>query len=124
MLGATSDGMEIWPTQIKLYSSIFSIAAELIVQDRIHPEQLITHRFALNNYKDALITATRKVQSHAIKVVFDYSLQRSSVVPNKKAAARTPLPSLASAAALKTPQKLLHAIPHDNAKESLRQIRL
>jgi len=29
-----------------------------------------------------------------------------------------------SAGVLKTPQKLVHAIPHDNAKEALRQLRL
>ena len=124
LLGATSHGMEIWLPQTKQHSSTFSIAAELMAQDRIHPEQLITHRFALNNYKDALITATCKARSYAIKVVFDYSLQPASVVPNSRAVSRTLLPPLMSAGVLKTPQKLVHAIPHDNAKEALRQLRL
>ena len=124
LLGTTSHGMETWPPQTKQSSSTFSIAAELMVQDRIHPEQLITHRFTLNNYKDALITATRKARSHAIKVVFDYSRERPWVVPNSRAVSRTPLPSFISAEVLKTPQKLVYAISHDNAKEALRQLRL
>ncbi|HEY4033548.1 MAG TPA: hypothetical protein VGL94_06240, partial [Ktedonobacteraceae bacterium] len=93
------------------------------------------HRFALNNYKDALISATRKARSHAIKVVFDYSLQPASIVPNSKAGVRTPLPLSTSTGALKalplptstgTLKALpmpVRAIPHDNAKDELRQLR-
>jgi hypothetical protein len=125
LLGSTSHGMETWPPQTKQQYSTFSIAAELMAQDCIHPEQLITHRFALNNYKDALITATRKARTHAIKVVFDYSLQPASVVPNSKAGgARTPLPLPTSRDVLKTSQKLVHATPYDHAKDTLRQLRL
>jgi len=124
LLGSTSHGMETWPPQTKQQYSTFSIAAELMAQDRIHPEQLITHRFALNNYKDALITATRKARTHAIKVVFDYSLQPASVVPNSKTGARTPLPLPISGGGLKTSQKLVHVTPYDNAKDTLRQLRL
>lgn len=135
LLGTTSHGMEVWPPQTKQRSSTFSIAAELMAQDRIHPEELITHRFALNNYKDALISATRKARSHAIKVVFDYSLQPASIVPNSKAGVRTPLPLSTSTGALKalplptstgTLKALpmpVRAIPHDNAKDELRQLR-
>ena len=125
LLGSTSHGMETWPPQTKQQYSTFSIAAELMAQDCIHPEQLITHRFALNNYKDALITATRKARTHAIKVVFDYSLQPASVVPNSKAGgARTPLPVPTSRDVPKTSQKLVHATHYDNAKDTLRQLRL
>ncbi len=119
LLGATSHGMETWPPQTQQRISTFSIAAELMIQDRIHPEELITHHFALNNYKDALITATRKARSHAIKVVFDFSLQPASAVPNPKALARTPLPL-----SPKTLQKPVNALPHEHAKDELRQLRL
>ncbi len=119
LLGATSHGMETWPPQSQQRISTFSIAAELMLQDRIHPEELITHRFALNNYKDALITATRKARSHAIKVIFDYSLQPASAVPNSKVIARTPLPL-----STKTLQKPVNTLAHDHAKDELRQLRL
>jgi len=123
LLGTTSHGMETWPLQTKQLCSTFGIVAELMVQDRIHPEKLITHRFALSNYKDALITATHKARNHAIKVVFDYSLQSPSIVPNSQAGWRTPLPLLTSAEFLKNPQKLFHAIPYEHAKDALRQLR-
>lgn len=147
LLGTTSHGMEIWPPQTQQRVSTFSIAAELMAQGRIHPEELITHRFALNNYRDALITATRKTRSEAIKVVFDYSLQPAPAVPDPKVISRTPLPLSTNTGALKalplptntgalkalplptsTGVKALHkpvdAIPHDNAKDELRHLRL
>jgi hypothetical protein len=123
LLGATSHGMEIWPPQTQQRISTFSIAAELMIQDRIHPEELITHRFALNNYKDALITATRKAHSHAIKVVFDYSLQPASAVPNPKAVSRTPFP-LPTNTGVQAFHKPVNAIPHAHTKDELRQLRL
>ena len=123
LLGATSHGMEIWPPQTQQRISTFSIAAELMIQDRIHPEELITHRFALNNYKDALITATRKAHSHAIKVVFDYSLQPASAVPNPKAVSRTPFP-LPTNTGVQAFQKPVNALPHAHTKDELRQLRL
>jgi threonine dehydrogenase-like Zn-dependent dehydrogenase len=119
LLGATSHGMETWPPQSQQRISTFSLAAELMLQDRIHPEELITHRFALNSYKDALITATRKARSHAIKVIFDYSLQPASAVPNSKAIARTPLPLSTN-----TLPKPVNTLAHDHAKDELRQLRL
>lgn len=135
LLGTTSHGMETWPPQAQQHISTFSIAAELMAQGRIHPEELITHRFALNNYKDALITATRKARSHAIKVIFDYSLQPASIVPDPKAILRTPIPlstntgslqalPLPTSTGIKTLQKPVGAISHDHAKDDLRQLRL
>ncbi|GCE18428.1 hypothetical protein [Dictyobacter kobayashii] len=63
------------------------MVSDFINQRRITPEQLITHNFALDNYQNALLTATRKSESRAIKVVFDYSLLPASVVPNVRASA-------------------------------------
>lgn len=87
LLGSTSHGMEHWPIDSGEQRSTFSAAAELIEQGRIAPEQLITHHFALNNYKHALLTTANKSESRAIKVVFDYSLLPASVVPNVRASA-------------------------------------
>src|SRR5205085_6877385 len=58
-----------------------------------HPEQLITHHFALTNYRHALMTTSSKAQSRAIKVVFDYALLPASVVPNIRASARQHRPA-------------------------------
>jgi 2-desacetyl-2-hydroxyethyl bacteriochlorophyllide A dehydrogenase len=85
--GSTAHGMENWPLGSTQRVSTFEIVADLMAQGRITPEQLITHHFALNNYKNALLTATNKNDSRAIKVVFDYSLLPASVVPNVRASA-------------------------------------
>ncbi len=94
LLGSLSHGQEHWPLHSQETRSTFSIAAEMIRQEQIQPEQLITHHFALTNYKDALVTATRKAQSRAIKVVFDYALLPATVVPNVRASARLRRPAL------------------------------
>jgi hypothetical protein len=88
LLGTFGHGMETWPIGTHERSSTFAIAAELIEHRQLHPEKLITHRFALNNYREALSVATEKSRSRAIKVVFDYALLPASVVPNVRAAAR------------------------------------
>ncbi|GAC1368809.1 MAG: hypothetical protein PVS3B1_15390 [Ktedonobacteraceae bacterium] len=87
LLGSTSHGVEYWPIDGGEQRSTFSVATELIEQNRIAPEQLITHHFALNNYKSALVTVADKAESRAVKVVFDYSLLPASVVPNVRASA-------------------------------------
>ncbi|TMD93085.1 MAG: hypothetical protein E6I79_04185 [Chloroflexi bacterium] len=60
----------------------------MIQNKKIFPDKLITHSFPLNSYRDALMTAADKDRNHAIKVVFDYSKQPPSVVPNVRAAGR------------------------------------
>ncbi len=95
LLGSMGSSIETWPIATNEQRSTFEIAVELIKQDKIHPELLITHRFPVNNYQTALLTAAGKAQNHAIKVVFDYSLLPPSVVPNIRASAarkRRPLP--------------------------------
>ena len=68
--------------------------AELLEQRRLQPEQLITHRFALNNYKEALKSASQKKSNQSVKVLFDYSLLPASAVPNVRASARPHRPAL------------------------------
>ncbi|GCF09007.1 zinc-dependent alcohol dehydrogenase [Dictyobacter arantiisoli] len=85
--GSNAHGMEEWPLGSEHEVSTFKVASELMIQGSIAPEQLITHHFAVNNYKHALLTASDKAESRAIKVVFDYSLLPASVVPNVRASA-------------------------------------
>ena len=87
LLGSTTHGVESWPLDTRERRSTFDVVTELIERGRINPEQLISHHFALNNYKNALIAATNKSESRAVKVVFDYSLLPASVVPNVRASA-------------------------------------
>ncbi len=88
LIGSVAHGMETWPIGSREHRSTFSVATELIQSGQIQPEKLITHRFALSNFKDALVTSTGKSQSRAIKVVFDYALMPATVVPNVRATGR------------------------------------
>jgi len=88
LVGTLGHGMETWPIGSHEYRSTFAITAELIESEQLHPEKLITHRFSLSNFREALSTATTKEYSRAIKVVFDYALLPASVVPNVRATAR------------------------------------
>lgn len=90
IVGTLGHGIETWPSGTDEQHSTFNVVAELMHTGQIQPEQLITHRFALNEYRHALSTVTGKAQSRAIKVVFDYSLMPASVVPNVRASARRP----------------------------------
>ncbi len=88
LIGTMGQGMETWPLGSSEQRSTFAITADLIMQGILKPEQLITHHFALNNYRQALMTALDKREQRAIKVIFDYSLLPASVVPNVRASAR------------------------------------
>ena len=97
LIGAAGPGMEYWPLGTDESASTFEVATDLIQQKLLHPEKLITHSFALSDYRNALLTATHKGHNRAIKVIFDYSKQPPSVVPNVRAARRlqrnvTPVP--------------------------------
>ncbi len=82
LLGTMAHGMETWPLGSSQQRSTFEIATDMIIKGIIQPEKLITHRFALNNFREALQTAMNKKGSRAIKVVFDAALLRASAVPN------------------------------------------
>src|SRR5205807_9330859 len=80
--------IETWPIDSSERKSTFEVTTALIQNKKIFPDKLITHSFPLNSYRDALMTAADKDRNHAIKVVFDYSKQPPSVVPNVRAAGR------------------------------------
>src|SRR6266536_1847563 len=87
LIGSMGSGVEAWPPASSEQRTTFEVAAELIKRGLLNPENLITHRFPLNNYQAAITTAAEKAQSRAVKVVFDYSLLPASVVPNVRASA-------------------------------------
>ncbi len=82
LIGTIGHGTEIWPLGTDQTRPTFAIAADLITNGYVHPEKLITHRFALSNYREALQTAADKKSSRAIKVIFDSELLPASSVPN------------------------------------------
>jgi 2-desacetyl-2-hydroxyethyl bacteriochlorophyllide A dehydrogenase len=92
LVGTMGHGMENWPVGTTQQRSTFAIASDLIVNGLIHPEKLITHRFALSNFREALETAADKKNSRAIKVIFDADRMPASSVPNARVAGRTPYP--------------------------------
>lgn len=96
MVGSMGHGTENWMGQRR---STFAVAAELIEQRLLHPEKLLTHRFALTNFKEAIHAINRKGQTRAIKVVFDYALLPASVVPNVRSSARPRRPARVTTAA-------------------------
>ena len=98
LIGTLAHGAENWPIGSCEKRSTFSIAAEMIENEQLHPEKLITHHFALTDYRTALSTATAKSRSRAIKVVFDFALLPASVVPNVRASARQRRPVTTTAA--------------------------
>jgi threonine dehydrogenase-like Zn-dependent dehydrogenase len=51
----------------------FEFFLEFIATKRIDPSLLITHKFPLKDYKDAFDTLANKSESHAVKVIFDFS---------------------------------------------------
>src|SRR5205823_10418593 len=73
LIGTLGHGMENWPIGSQEQRPTFAIAAEMIEQGQLDPEQLITHKFALSEYRHALDMLRRKSRNRAIKVVFDYS---------------------------------------------------
>jgi 2-desacetyl-2-hydroxyethyl bacteriochlorophyllide A dehydrogenase len=98
LIGTLAHGTETWPVGTQSRCSTFAIATELILRGQLNPAQLITHRFPLSEYQRALTTATDKADCRAIKVVFDYSLQPASVVPNVRTSSqrRSQTPALSA----------------------------
>jgi Zinc-binding dehydrogenase len=88
LVGSMNHGTEQWPIGSQEHFSTFAISAELIAQGLFHPEKLITHRFALTNFPEALSTASGKEHTRAFKVIFDYALMPASVVPNVRSSAQ------------------------------------
>jgi threonine dehydrogenase-like Zn-dependent dehydrogenase len=52
--------------------STFDLAQRWMAEDVLHTDRLLTHRFALDDYRMAIATAVDKEKSRSIKVAFDY----------------------------------------------------
>src|SRR5579863_4754279 len=52
LIGTMGQGMEQWPIGSEQQRSTFSITTEMIEQEQLQPQQLVTHRFALDNYRN------------------------------------------------------------------------
>lgn len=115
LIGSTAHGMEYWPLGASKQTSTFAIAAELIARNFIFPDKLITHRFPLNAYRSALLTASDKRHYRVMKVVFDYSLQPPSVVPNVRASR---FPRRLSTSRGNVPPAQVEEIAEDDGTES------
>jgi threonine dehydrogenase-like Zn-dependent dehydrogenase len=81
LLGSNSYGLE---TLGGKRSNCIEIYLDLLAQNQLDVNGLITHCYPLEHYADAFLAAHNKLQSKAIKVVFD---PRSNM-PQIRAAAR------------------------------------
>jgi threonine dehydrogenase-like Zn-dependent dehydrogenase len=73
LLGSLIHGTEDWKGNKK---STFEIVIDLIKNKQIPSKisEIITHRYSIENYKQAIKTAFNKRKNNAIKVIFDYEL--------------------------------------------------
>ncbi len=71
VIGSNAFGVEIFEGQRRHSMEIY---LDLLKEKRIDLSQLITHRFRLDQYKQAFLAAHIKENSDAVKVVFDYAL--------------------------------------------------
>lgn len=70
LVGSNAFGIEEFEGQRR---HAFEIYFELLGQGRLELPPLVTHRFTLDRYQDALLVAHHKGRNRAVKVVFDFS---------------------------------------------------
>jgi threonine dehydrogenase-like Zn-dependent dehydrogenase len=68
LLGTYAHGVELWRGHLR---HTYDIVIDLLRSGRLQAESLITHRFRLEQWKEAIRTAQDK-RTGAIKVAFDY----------------------------------------------------
>ena len=76
LLGSNSYGLE---TIEGKRSNCIEIYLDLLAQNRLDVNGLITHRYPLEHYADAFLAAHNKPQSKAVKVVFDPQLRTPQI---------------------------------------------
>jgi threonine dehydrogenase-like Zn-dependent dehydrogenase len=69
LIGSAAHGADEWQGRRQ---RTFEWVFELMLAGKLGAEELITHRFPFEQYRQAVATATSKASSGAIKVVFDY----------------------------------------------------
>ncbi len=70
LLGAMAHGREVWEGE---ETSTFELTAQLFQEKRLTAEGLITHRFPLSRWREAIETAADKRRHQAIKVGFAFT---------------------------------------------------
>jgi threonine dehydrogenase-like Zn-dependent dehydrogenase len=70
LIGTNSHGVELWEGELR---HTYDLVIELIRQGKITTDGLITHRFPLSQWRQAVNTALDK-RNGTIKVIFDYAL--------------------------------------------------
>ena len=68
LLGAVGHDVVTWQGQA---ISTFDLALRWLAEGKMHTERLLTHRFALADYRSAFATAMDKQKHQSIKVAFD-----------------------------------------------------
>lgn len=71
LIGTMAHGMERWNGQVV---STYDLVCRLLAEGKLQIDGLITHAFPLDQWREAIHTATDK-RTGAIKVVFDYRTQ-------------------------------------------------
>ncbi len=80
LVGAFAHGAENWPGGDSGFSiggstggrvSTFALAAEMLREQRLTPERLVTHRFPLREVKTAITTVRDRVEHRLIKALLD-----------------------------------------------------
>jgi threonine dehydrogenase-like Zn-dependent dehydrogenase len=74
LVGSNAFGIEEFEGQRR---HAFEAFFDLLDQGRLELPQLVTHRFALDSYVEALLVAHAKGRNRAVKVVFDFATGRS-----------------------------------------------
>jgi 2-desacetyl-2-hydroxyethyl bacteriochlorophyllide A dehydrogenase len=69
LLGVIAYGEEEWQGQRIL---TFELIIKWLQEGKLNFDGIITHRFPLSRYREALLTALEQPRTHAIKVVFEY----------------------------------------------------
>ncbi|GAB4567686.1 MAG: zinc-binding dehydrogenase [Anaerolineae bacterium] len=69
LLGTMSHGSEVWQGE---RIGTFELTARLMAEGKITTEGLITHRFPLSRWREAIMTATDKRRHRSIKVAFTF----------------------------------------------------
>ena len=72
LIGSNAFGIEEFEGE-RLHA--FEIYFRLLTQKRLKLPDIITHRFRLEQYKEALLISHNKEKNKAVKVVFDFGLK-------------------------------------------------
>jgi len=72
LLGSNAFGVETFEGQRRHSMEIY---LDLLKEKRFDLSQMVTHRYPIDQYKQAFLSAHIKNKSNAVKVVFDFTLR-------------------------------------------------